>query len=316
MTWFKVDDKLHDHRKARAAGAAAMGVWVLAGSWAADNLTDGFIPATILPRWGRPRDATRLVDVGLWFADKQDGEEGWRFHEWHERQPTRAQRLEERAAKVEAGRAGGIASGATRRQKGRNSGGVLAAARRNSSEFEPESGQAGAATQPANSLSLLVDGGVGQANAKQNASGLVEPPTRPEPDPTIDADASTSRELALHDAPTRLDVRRLCDHLAQRIHDNGVNPKPGKKWHDAARLMLDRDGRTEQQVHAAIDWCQDDEFWRSNILSMPKLREKYDQLSLQAQRRPASTRASRNDIDWEAAFARAAAKDQAQGELT
>ncbi len=74
MPWFKVDDKLHDHRKARAAGATAMGVWVLAGSWAADNLTDGFVPASVLGRWGRPREASRLVEVGLWFADEQDGE--------------------------------------------------------------------------------------------------------------------------------------------------------------------------------------------------------------------------------------------------
>jgi hypothetical protein len=116
MTWFKVDDKLHDHRKARAAGATAMGVWCLAGSWAADNLTDGFVPATILPRWGRPRDATRLVEVGLWHADTQDGEKGWRFHEWHERQPSRAQKLEERATKAEAGRIGGLQSGRSRRE--------------------------------------------------------------------------------------------------------------------------------------------------------------------------------------------------------
>jgi hypothetical protein len=76
VPWFKVDDKLHDHRKARAAGATAMGLWVLAGSWSADNLTDGFIPATILPRWGRPRDANRLTEVGLWHTDEQDGETG------------------------------------------------------------------------------------------------------------------------------------------------------------------------------------------------------------------------------------------------
>jgi hypothetical protein len=31
-----------------------------------------------------------------------------------------------------------------------------------------------------------------------------------------------------------------------------------------------------------IRWCQADEFWRGNILSMPKLREKYDQLRLKA----------------------------------
>ena len=116
MPWFKVDDKLHDHRKARAAGAAAMGVWCLAGSWAADNLTDGFIPATILPRWGRPRDANKLVEVGLWCAAEQDGEKGWRFHEWDERQPTRAQKLEERATKAEAGRIGGLRSGRSRRE--------------------------------------------------------------------------------------------------------------------------------------------------------------------------------------------------------
>jgi hypothetical protein len=116
MTWFKVDDKLHDHRKARAAGATAMGVWCLAGSWAADNLTDGFVPATILTRWGRPRDANRLVEVGLWHTDEQDGEKGWRFHEWHERQPSRAQKLEERAVKAEAGRVGGLRSGQSRRE--------------------------------------------------------------------------------------------------------------------------------------------------------------------------------------------------------
>jgi hypothetical protein len=48
--------------------------------------------------------------------------------------------------------------------------------------------------------------------------------------------------------------------------------------------MLDKDSRTEQQVAKAIDWCQKDTFWRVNILSMPKLREKYDQLRLAAQR--------------------------------
>lgn len=30
MPWFKVDDKLHDHHKSRAAKAKAMGVWVMA----------------------------------------------------------------------------------------------------------------------------------------------------------------------------------------------------------------------------------------------------------------------------------------------
>lgn len=116
MPWFKVDDKLHDHRKARAAGPTAMGVWLLAGSWSADNLTDGFIPAAVVRRWGRPRDATRLVEVGLWEVAVQDGEEGWQFHEWAERQPSRAETLALRAARAEAGKAGGLASGRSRRK--------------------------------------------------------------------------------------------------------------------------------------------------------------------------------------------------------
>jgi len=78
-------------------------------------------------------------------------------------------------------------------------------------------------------------------------------------------------------------IDRVCEHLAQRIIANGCKPpRITKKWRDAARLMMTVDGRTEQQIHAAIDWCQSDEFWRSNVLSMPKLREKYEQLRLQA----------------------------------
>jgi len=153
MTWFKVDDKLHDHRKARAAGTSAMGVWLLAGSWSADNLTDGFIPAAILPRWGRPRDASRLVEVGLWHAYEQDGEKGWRFHEWDERQPTRAQKMEERAAKVQAGKIGGLASGRSR----------------------------------------------AQAQAKQSASGQVEPPSRPVPSRPKDSSPSAGAETEFED---------------------------------------------------------------------------------------------------------------------
>lgn len=87
--------------------------------------------------------------------------------------------------------------------------------------------------------------------------------------------------------PPRADADRLCEHLASRIEANGCRrPKITQKWRDSARLLIDKDGMTEQQAHAAIDWCQDDEFWRANILSMPKLREKIDQLRMQAMRKP------------------------------
>jgi len=87
------------------------------------------------------------------------------------------------------------------------------------------------------------------------------------------------------DDSARADVEAICQHLANRIEANGSRrPTIGKTWRNAARLLLDHDQRTEQQVHVAIDWCQDHAFWRSVVLSMPKLREKYEQLRLQATR--------------------------------
>jgi len=106
-----------------------------------------------------------------------------------------------------------------------------------------------------------------------------------EDSPHTERESKTSTANAVEDV--RADVARLCGHLADRIEANGSNrPAITKRWRDAARLMLDRDGRTEQQITAAIDWCQAHEFWRANILSMPKLREKYDQLRLQASHPP------------------------------
>lgn len=85
MPWFKVDDNLAFHAKTVAAGNPAMGLWVRAGSWCAQNLTDGFIPRHMLLAFGTTQQAKRLVDVGLW--ERVEG--GYGFHEWTERQPRR-----------------------------------------------------------------------------------------------------------------------------------------------------------------------------------------------------------------------------------
>jgi len=87
------------------------------------------------------------------------------------------------------------------------------------------------------------------------------------------------------DATLRTDIDALLDLLDEQIELNGGRkPARTKKNRDAARLLLTRDGKTVEQVAAAIRWAQADEFWRSNILSMSKLREKYDTLRLQAAR--------------------------------
>ena len=47
--------------------------------------------------------------------------------------------------------------------------------------------------------------------------------------------------------------------------------------------MLRRDHRSYDEIAGIIRWCQADEFWRTNILSFDKLREKFDQLLLKAE---------------------------------
>lgn len=98
MAWFKVDDKLHDHRKARAVrrshptkkrDSAPFGLWVLAGSWAGLNGTAGFVPLEVLEEWDDDADvlAERLVAAGLWWRTEVDGEQGFGFHDWRDMNP-------------------------------------------------------------------------------------------------------------------------------------------------------------------------------------------------------------------------------------
>jgi len=99
MTWFLVDDGFHSHSKARKVAArcpAALGLWVIAGSWSSKNLTDGFIPDDDLP-WllpGAETLAAELVSARLWRRVKG----GHQFHDWGDCNKTKVQVMAERAA--------------------------------------------------------------------------------------------------------------------------------------------------------------------------------------------------------------------------
>ena len=91
----KVDDGLHAHRKTRAVvkshatkrrDAAPMGIWVLAGSWAAQNGTDGWVPEDELDRWDEDWLSLvgRLVRSGYWWPQSRDDEPGYGFNDWHD----------------------------------------------------------------------------------------------------------------------------------------------------------------------------------------------------------------------------------------
>lgn len=91
MVWFNVDDGLTTSPKVlsipRSERLAVMGLWVMAGSWCGQHLTDGKVPAFMLEEWGADvSHGTRLVEVGLW----RETVGGYRFHDWAAYQQSRA----------------------------------------------------------------------------------------------------------------------------------------------------------------------------------------------------------------------------------
>ena len=79
---------------------------------------------------------------------------------------------------------------------------------------------------------------------------------------------------------------QLSNLLYQKILENNSEfKKPDlQKWSDHIRLMIERDNRKPEKIRGMIEWAQNNEFWFSNILSTRKLREKYDQMNIQAAR--------------------------------
>jgi hypothetical protein len=72
MPWFRIDDRAHSHPKWLAAGNAAIGLFVRAGSYSAQHLTEGVIPAAVAKLYGTPAQAAKLIKVGLWHGSPHD----------------------------------------------------------------------------------------------------------------------------------------------------------------------------------------------------------------------------------------------------
>jgi phage replication O-like protein O len=74
----------------------------------------------------------------------------------------------------------------------------------------------------------------------------------------------------------------LAEYLLQCIRNNLPDYKGPNldAWANEMRLINENDKRDESRIRRLITWCQQDSFWKSNILSPGKLREKFDQLEL------------------------------------
>ena len=78
-------------------------------------------------------------------------------------------------------------------------------------------------------------------------------------------------DLMLKNDPASSIIRRLTE-------------KRQLEWMDACRKLREIDGRSPQLIERIVRFSQEDDFWHKNILSMTKLREKFDQLFLKAKK--------------------------------
>lgn len=127
--------------------------------------------------------------------------------------------------------------------------------------------------------------GTGNREVKKETSS---PSSRPAA-PPVDVEHEQSLTDTKPDRPavqTRPDVEELCSRLHELVTAHGCKATVTSGWRKAARLLLDRDGRDLDEALAVLDWCQRDEFWRSNVLSLPTFRKHYDRLRLKASAEP------------------------------
>jgi hypothetical protein len=89
MPFFPVDDDAAFHAKMRAAGNAAVGLWVRAGAYCMKEATGGVLQRHELEGLGKASEVRKLVEVVLWHAHGHDCDRcpqppkgGWVFHDW------------------------------------------------------------------------------------------------------------------------------------------------------------------------------------------------------------------------------------------
>lgn len=286
MAWVRLSDDFYDHPKFDKAGSLGIALFAAGLAWCNRNLTDGWIPRKTALRLldfedvvdavsNADRNAVtnvtdndaltpaiakntvrKLVDAGLW--SEADG--GYWVHDYLEYQASKEQ--------IEAGRESNAA-----RQK----------AWRERRKAEREAEKKGQSNADRN----------GVTNASHNGAVTGAPNPNPKEEEVLrtssseDPSGHTDDDSSNDDTNRREDVERVCAQLRQRVINNG---KPAHRvmitqgWRTSARLLIDRDGVSEDKIIRAIDWVQDHDFWHSRVRSMPKLREKYFELRDQAQR--------------------------------
>lgn len=79
-------------------------------------------------------------------------------------------------------------------------------------------------------------------------------------------------------SPTDAPLSHLLADLVAENDPNGKRPTVTWRWATEEDRLIRLDGRKPAEAERLIRWTQGNSFWRGNVLSMPKFRERYGQL--------------------------------------
>jgi len=152
------------------------------------------------------------------------------------------------------------------------------------SEKNKENGKKGGrpkAAKPAETKDENHLGYSGLANANQNES---ESNPNQEPITNNQEPVKPSMSEKIPDKPKRHhgtdEDRTAAQYIFDKVQQVDATAKTPNMdaWSNDVRLMREQDGRTHKEICELMQWANKDEFWRANILSPGKLRQKWTQL--------------------------------------
>lgn len=92
----------------------------------------------------------------------------------------------------------------------------------------------------------------------------------------IKNDNNISSRIYEEDSDEMILVDFFIQHI--RMNDEKFKDPNKQKWADEFRKLIEVDKRDRREVARLIKWVQQDDFWKSNILSPTKLRKQYSNL--------------------------------------
>lgn len=198
MPWFRLDDAFHSHPKVIAAGNEAIGLFVRCGTYAAEHLTDGFIPEHVVLLYGSPALADTLVRAKLWRRTRG----GWRMPDYLDYNPSKEAVDKERKQKADRQKRWRETHGRRVTNPSRNASGDAAPTR-------PAPKEAGREEHPTR----------GAANGRASPPGSPARSATPKPPWCGQCDERTRH---LGDPPQR------CPHCHPLAETNGAAPARGR----------------------------------------------------------------------------------------